>query len=93
MRVGDELMMVKPTGSLVSTNLDYDKTKNLWLFATGTGIAPFIGILRDPWYYEICSPVSLLFGLWHTKLTKAYDTFLGDEADILILPHVTRALV
>jgi len=91
MRVGDELMIgKKPTGSLVSTNLDYDKTKNLWLFATGTGIAPFISILRDPWYYEIYSCIFVVWSVAHKADLKAYDAFLGDEADILYYPIVTQ---
>ena len=91
MRVGDELMIgKKPTGSLVSTNLDYDSSKNLWLFATGTGIAPFISILRDPWYYEIYSCIFVIWSVAHKADLKAYDTFLGDEADILYYPIVTK---
>jgi len=92
MRVGDELMIgKKPTGSLLSTNLDYGgKMTNLWLFATGTGIAPFISILRDPSYYELYACIFVVWSVAHKADLKAYDTFLGDEADILYYPIVTQ---
>ena len=40
----------KPTGTLVLDALL--PGRNLWLFATGTGIAPFASIIRDPESYE-----------------------------------------
>jgi ferredoxin--NADP+ reductase len=40
----------KPTGTLLTSNLR--PGKRLWLFATGTGFAPFASILRDPETYE-----------------------------------------
>lgn len=48
---GDELILgKKPTGTLV---LDCLKPgKRLFLFSTGTGIAPFASIIRDPETYE-----------------------------------------
>jgi ferredoxin--NADP+ reductase len=50
-RVGDEIVVNgKPTGTLLTSNLR--PGKRLWLFATGTGFAPFASILRDPETYE-----------------------------------------
>ena len=46
-KIGDELIVgEKPTGTLTLANLELGG--NLWLLATGTGIAPFISLLRDP---------------------------------------------
>ena len=48
---GDELILrPKPVGTLVHDALL--PGKRLWLFATGTGIAPFASLIRDPETFE-----------------------------------------
>ena len=48
---GDEIILrPKPVGTLVHDALL--PGKRLWLFATGTGIAPFASLLRDPQTYH-----------------------------------------
>jgi ferredoxin--NADP+ reductase len=48
---GDEIILrPKPVGTLVHDALL--PGKRLWLFATGTGIAPFASLLREPQTYE-----------------------------------------
>jgi ferredoxin--NADP+ reductase len=48
---GDRVILKrKPTGTLVLDALR--RGKRLFLFATGTGIAPFASIIRDPMIYE-----------------------------------------
>ena len=95
MLVGDEIMIGrKPTGSLVLTNLEppTELANNLWLFATGTGIAPFISLLRDPYTFELYRN-GCIFVVWSVSNKvdlMAFDTFLGDEADILYYPIVTK---
>ncbi|WP_163849438.1 ferredoxin--NADP reductase [Pseudooceanicola aestuarii] len=50
-QVGDDLVLrPKPVGTLVHDALL--PGKRLWLFATGTGIAPFASLLRDPQTFE-----------------------------------------
>lgn len=50
-RVGDTVLMrKKPTGTLVNDALL--PGKRLWMFSTGTGIAPFASLIRDPETYE-----------------------------------------
>jgi len=50
-RPGDTIWMRrKPTGTLVIDALA--PGRRLWMFATGTGIAPFASIIRDPESYE-----------------------------------------
>jgi ferredoxin--NADP+ reductase len=44
------LMKKKPTGTLVNDALI--PGERLWLFSTGTGIAPFASIIRDPETYD-----------------------------------------
>jgi ferredoxin--NADP+ reductase len=48
---GDPVMIGrKPTGTLIVDNLLPGKT--LWLLSTGTGLAPFMSIIKDPEVYE-----------------------------------------
>ena len=48
---GDEIIMArKSTGTLVHDALK--PGKNLYMFSTGTGIAPFASVIRDPETYE-----------------------------------------
>ena len=98
MEVGDEIMIgKKPTGSLVMTNLEQPTDgMNLWLFATGTGIAPFISLLRDPYTFELYNENNgTIFIVWSVSYKadlQAYDAFLGDGdlVDILYYPIVTK---
>ena len=47
LKVGDDVLVgKKPTGTLVITDLLPGRF--LYLFATGTGLAPFMSIIRDP---------------------------------------------
>jgi ferredoxin--NADP+ reductase len=50
-RPGDTVLINrKPTGTLLLENLLPGRT--LWLFATGTGLAPFLSLIREPESYE-----------------------------------------
>ncbi len=63
---GDEIILrPKPVGTLVLDALL--PGKRLWLFATGTGVAPFASLLRDPETYEKFEQVILM----HTCRQKA----------------------
>ncbi len=76
-QVGDTLLVGrKPTGTLV---VDYLKPgKRLYLLATGTGLAPFLSIVRDPEVYERFDQVVLVHGV---RLVKelAYRQMLTQE--------------
>jgi ferredoxin/flavodoxin---NADP+ reductase len=48
---GDHVLIKpKPVGSLMITNLEPGGT--LWLLATGTGLAPFLSVIKAPETYE-----------------------------------------
>ena len=50
-KVGDQVILrPKPVGTLVHDALT--PAKRLWFFSTGTGIAPFASLLREPETYE-----------------------------------------
>jgi ferredoxin--NADP+ reductase len=62
MKVGDDVLVGrKPTGTLVLTDLL--PGTNLYLFATGTGLAPFMSIIRDPDTYERFQKIILVHGV------------------------------
>lgn len=90
--VGDTIWMrEKSTGTLV---LDAVKPgKRLFLLSTGTGIAPFASIIRDPESYEKFDEIILT----HTcrekcELKYGYDTVAAAREDILIGEEASRRL-
>jgi ferredoxin/flavodoxin---NADP+ reductase len=51
LKVGDTVLIgKKPTGTLIVDNLLPGKV--LWLLSTGTGLAPFMSVIKDPDVYE-----------------------------------------
>ena len=56
------LWITKSTGTLVCDYLL--PGKNLYLFSTGTGLAPFMSIVRDPETYERFEKV-ILYSDWN----------------------------
>ena len=77
----------KPTGTLTLANLELGG--NLWLLATGTGIAPFISLLRDPDTYEAFDRIHVVWSVRHQSELLAYHDFL-QELDIDYTPTVTQ---
>lgn len=99
-RPGDTIVVGrKPTGTLV---VDYLLPgKRLYLLATGTGLAPFLSIVRDPSVYERYEQIVLVHGVrvvdelaYHELLTENLPSheFLGDvvSTQLLYYPTVTR---
>ena len=70
LKVGDDVLcMPKCTGTLTIDNLT--KADNLYLLSTGTGLAPFMSIIRDPETYEKFKNVILV----HTTRTHSEHTY------------------
>src|SRR6187399_418639 len=62
LKVGDDVLIgKKPTGTLVITDLL--PGRYLYLFATGTGLAPFMSIIRDPDTYARFQKIILVHGV------------------------------
>jgi len=61
-QVGDTIIVgKKPTGTLL---IDYlTPAKRLYLLSTGTGLAPFLSIIRDPDTYEKFETVVVVHGV------------------------------
>jgi ferredoxin--NADP+ reductase len=97
---GDELLVgAKATGTLIQHNLLPGKT--LYLLGTGTGLAPFTSIIKDPETYELYDHVVLAHGcreiseLGYGELVVNNvlgDEFIGELArgKLLYYPTVTR---
>lgn len=99
-QVGDTVLVGrKPTGTLV---IDYLLPgKRLYLMSTGTGLAPFMSIIRDPATYEKFEKVIVVHGVrmvdelaYHDLIVEelAEHEFLGDmvKNQLLYYPTVTR---
>ena len=74
---GDEVLVGrKPTGTLLVSDLH--PGRNLYLLGTGTGLAPWLSIVRDPETYERFERVVVCHGVRHAR-DLAYRDFLRDE--------------
>jgi ferredoxin-NADP reductase len=61
LKQGDEIIVSrKATGTLVIDNLE--DGRNLYLIGTGTGLAPFLSVIKDPETYDRFEKVVLLHG-------------------------------
>jgi ferredoxin--NADP+ reductase len=79
-KIGDKILVGrKPTGTLIHDNLL--PGKNLWLLSTGTGLAPFMSVIRDYETYERYEKVILVHGCREVR-ELAYQEFIHNE-----LPH------
>ena len=99
-QVGDTLIVGrKPTGTLL---IDYLLPgKNLYLLGTGTGLAPYLSIVRDPETYERFDKVIVVHGVRQVN-ELAYMDYLRQDlpqhellgemvsSQLLYYPTVTR---
>jgi ferredoxin--NADP+ reductase len=77
LKVGDEILVgTKPVGTLIADHLI--PGKNLYLLSTGTGLAPFMSIIKDPEIYEQFDNVILTHGVRETS-ELAYKDFIEKE--------------
>jgi len=75
--IGDEILVSrKPTGTLVIDHLL--PGRHLYLLSTGTGLAPFLSIIRDPETYEKYDKVILTHGVRYVS-ELAYRDLIVDE--------------
>ncbi len=97
---GDSVLVSqKPTGTLLVDNLH--PGKRLYLLGTGTGLAPFMSIIRDPETYEKFEHVVIAHGVRNVS-DLAYRAYIEDELpehelvgdmvknQLLYYPTVTR---
>ena len=99
---GDQVLVSrKPTGTLVLDHLQ--PGRRLYLLATGTGLAPFMSIVRDPETYERFEQVVVAHGVRRVADLAYRDTLehdlrqhelVGEQAarQLRYYPTVTREL-
>lgn len=76
-RPGDRVLLGrKPTGTLLIGDLH--PGRNLYLLGTGTGLAPWLSIVRDPATYERFERVIVCHGVRHAR-DLAYHEHFVDE--------------
>lgn len=100
LQVGDAVIVGrKPTGTLVADYLL--PGKRLYMLSTGTGLAPFMSIVRDPEIYEKYDQLILVHGVRQVEELAYHDLlvehlpnheFLGDmvSSKLRYYPTVTR---
>ena len=89
LKVGDEVLISKkPTGTLIAGDLN--PGKNLYLLSTGTGLAPFLSITKDPDVYEQFEKVVLIHGVRYTKDLAYYEHFTHDLPNHEYLGELVR---
>ena len=87
-KVGDELDVGdKPTGTLILANLELGG--HLVMMASGTGIAPFISLLRDPETYDFFENITVT---WTTRTHAEQDSYRDflNEMPIEYISTVTQ---
>ncbi|HVL58791.1 MAG TPA: ferredoxin--NADP reductase [Burkholderiaceae bacterium] len=100
LREGDDILVSrKPTGTLLLQNLL--PGRRLYLLGTGTGLAPFLSVIKDPETYERYERVVLVHGCryqselaYRELITDALprDEYLGElvREKLVYYPTVTR---
>jgi ferredoxin/flavodoxin---NADP+ reductase len=100
LKQGDEIIVSrKATGTLVIDNLE--DGRNLYLVGTGTGLAPFLSVVKDPETYERFAKVILVHGCrrvaelaYGEMITKQLpnDDLIGElvRNQLIYYPTVTR---
>lgn len=100
LKPGDPLLVSKKTtGTLVLRDLK--PGRRLFMFATGTGLAPFMSLIHDPETYERFEKVILIHGVRWTNELAYHDyieedlkdhEYLGDliREKLIYYPTVTR---
>ncbi len=87
-KIDDEIIInSKPTGTLVCDYLL--PGRNLFLFSTGTGLAPFMSIVRDPETYEKFEKIILTHTV-RTSKELAYRDLLTNLNNDEVYSEVTK---
>ena len=79
-KVGDEvILMEKPTGTLRNNALV--NTGELWLLATGTGLAPFMSLIKDIETLDTWNRINIVHSVRDRKDLAYYDELSTNFAD------------
>ena len=101
LQVGDELLLnTMPFGFLTSARYQKPLPKDLWLLATGTGLAPFLSMLQDLQTWQDYEHIVLAYSARSIEelayvdkiesLQADFGTLVDNPAKLIFIPIVTR---
>lgn len=101
LQVGDELLLnTMPFGFLTLARYQKPLPKDLWLLATGTGLAPFLSMLQDLKTWEDYEHIVLAYSARSIEelayvekiesLQEDFGTLVDNPAKLIFIPIVTR---
>ena len=101
LEVGDELLLnTTPFGFLTLARYQKPLPKDLWLLATGTGLAPFLSMLQDLKTWEDYQYIILAYSARSTEelayvekiesLQQDFGSLVDNPAKLIFIPIVTR---
>lgn len=104
LQVGDELLLnTMPFGFLTLARYQKPLPKDLWLLATGTGLAPFLSMLQDLKTWEDYEHIVLAYSARSLdelayveqieRLQEDFGTLVDNPAKLIFIPIVTREFV
>ena len=104
LEVGDELFLnTMPFGFLTLARYQKPLPKDLWLLATGTGLAPFLSMLQDLKTWEDYEHIILAYSARSTEelayidkiesLQEDFGSLVDNPAKLIFIPIVTREAV
>lgn len=102
LRVGDEIQVEKASYGFLTVD-QLAPGRDLWLLASGTGIGPFLSILRDPALWQAFERLIVVHGVRHSaelayrdeiaefaKPATILDQSAGARARLSYFPVITR---
>ena len=101
LEVGDELLLnTMPFGFLTLARYQKPLPKDLWLLATGTGLAPFLSMLQDLQTWEDYEHIILAYSARSIEelayidkiesLQEDFGSLVNNPAKLIFIPIVTR---
>ena len=104
LEVGDELLLnTMPFGFLTLARYQKPLPKDLWLLATGTGLAPFLSMLQDLQTWEDYEHIILAYSARSIEelayidkiesLQEDFGSLVENPAKLIFIPIVTRESV
>lgn len=89
LQVGDKILVgKKPVGTLVQDNLL--PGRNLYLLSTGTGLAPFLSVIKDPEAYDRFDKIVLVHGCRHVNELAYQDRIYKELPEHELLGEIVR---
>ena len=96
LRVGDSLRVDKASYGFLTVN-QLAPGKDLWLLASGTGLGPFVSILRDAAVWQDYARLILVHSVrqsaelaWRDEIAALPERHGGTQARLSYIPIVTR---